>query len=190
MMDAIPKAERATSKARVPMRRFVNRKFGIWMFTLAGLWTILLHFYSAPLFRRYPLDSLYIKYVKNGCPFPLPNHLLREQPLQPNEGPLADSSKKLHAFLSERTSHLDIDSLSIAIVTPSGTVYEQSYGILKANETISPRPVTRDSIYRIASITKMFTTLETLILRERGALNLYIFSPPCTFIRLRTETRS
>ncbi|KAF8203101.1 beta-lactamase/transpeptidase-like protein, partial [Pholiota molesta] len=32
-------------------------------------------------------------------------------------------------------------------------------------------PVNRDSIYRIASISKMFTVLETLILRERGALN-------------------
>ncbi|KXN88763.1 Beta-lactamase-like protein 4 [Leucoagaricus sp. SymC.cos] len=134
------------------------------MLGLAGLWAITVGYHRA--------RPAHIQPIKTGCPFPLPNHPLRENPLQQDEGSLAESSRKLHTFLSERTSHSDIDSLSIAIVTPTGTLFEQSYGVLKANETDSDRPVSRDSIYRIASITKMFTVLETLILRERGALNL------------------
>ncbi|KAJ7246323.1 beta-lactamase/transpeptidase-like protein [Mycena haematopus] len=72
-----------------------------------------------------------------------------------------------------RTAASDIDSLSIAVVTPNGPIFEHGYGVLRANETDPEKrgSVTRDSIYRIASITKMFAVLETLILRERGALN-------------------
>lgn len=132
---------------------------------LIGFWVLILGYQRPQTPNTTP--------VKKGCPFPLPNHLLRGQPLQPGEGRLAESSKKLHAYLSERASHSDIDSLSIAVVTPTRTIFEQSYGVLKANETeSSDKPVSRDSIYRIASITKIFTILETLILRERGALNL------------------
>jgi hypothetical protein len=132
---------------------------------LIGLWTFRLGYQQPKTPNSAP--------VKKGCPFPLPNHLLKEQPLRPGEGPLAASSRKLHGYLSQRTSYVDIDSISMAVVTPTGTVFEHCYGSLKANETFLPgRRVTRDSIYRIASITKMFTVLETLILRERGALNL------------------
>lgn len=157
---------------RTTMTRLATKKTSLWILALAGLWVISLHYYSASLLRSHPIHLPHVKPAKAGCPFPLPNHLFKKRPLRSTEGPLAKSSKKLHAYLSERTKHSDIDSLSIAVVTPSGTVFERSYGVLKANETFSERPVSRDSIYRIASITKMFTVLETLILRERGALNL------------------
>lgn len=176
-MNATVKAERTPpAKMTASMARFGARKVGFWLVALVGLCVGGLHYYRAPLFRLCRLGDLMKEPVKNGCPFPLPNHLLKEQPLRPNEGPLARSIKKLHAFLSKRVSHPDIDSLSIAVVTPTGTLFEWSYGILKANETTSRLPVSRNSIYRIASITKMFTMLETLILRERGVLNLRVLS--------------
>lgn len=131
---------------------------------IAGLWAFGVSYHRA----QTPGEES----IKYGCLFPLPNYVLKERPLQPGEGSLEDSSKKLHAYFLERTTHPDIDSLSAAVVTPTGPVFEQSYGRLKANETVSKRPVSRDSIYRIASITKLFTTLETLILRERGVLDL------------------
>ncbi|KAF9454094.1 beta-lactamase/transpeptidase-like protein [Macrolepiota fuliginosa MF-IS2] len=168
-MNVSLKSEYPVSARRAPT---AHRKICFWALVLAGLSVIGLYYHSAPLFNLYHLDVLSTKPVKGGCPFPLPNHLLKQQPLQHGEGPLTKSSKKLHAYLSERTSHSDIDSLSIAIVTPSGTVFEHSYGVLKANETVSERPISSNSIYRIASITKMFTMLETLILRERGVLDL------------------
>jgi CubicO group peptidase (beta-lactamase class C family) len=140
--------------------------------TLAALWVLGLQIYDAELFVSLSTQSPHAHFINIGCAFPLPNHLLKEQPLCPTEGPLKKSSKKLDAFLSKRVSHPDIDSLSIAVVTPYGMIFERGYGVLKANETVSQKPVSRNSIYRIASITKMFTVLETLILREGGVLNL------------------
>ncbi|KAJ3573043.1 hypothetical protein NP233_g2675 [Leucocoprinus birnbaumii] len=149
------------------VRDTLKKRYGkivafITLIGLARLWT----------FNYHQKQHSSVQPGQLGCSFPLPNHLLKEHPLQPGEGALPDSSRKLHAYLSARTADSDIDSLSIAIVTPTGTLFEQGYGILKANETVSDKPVSRDSIYRIASITKMFTTLETLILRERGVLDL------------------
>ncbi|KAJ7342634.1 beta-lactamase/transpeptidase-like protein [Mycena albidolilacea] len=65
-----------------------------------------------------------------------------------------------------------IDGLVVAIVTSEGVVYETAIGPLKANETEADKrgAVDRHSIFRIASGSKLFATLETLILREKGAL--------------------
>lgn len=60
----------------------------------------------------------------------------------------------------------------LAIVTGEGVVYETAIGPLKANETVPEKrgAVDRHSIFRIASGSKLFATLETLVLREKGAL--------------------
>ncbi|KAJ7740566.1 beta-lactamase/transpeptidase-like protein [Mycena metata] len=65
-----------------------------------------------------------------------------------------------------------IDGLVVAIVTKEGVAYERAIGPLKANETTPEKrgKVDRHSIFRIASGSKLFATLETLILREKGAL--------------------
>ncbi|KAJ7897057.1 beta-lactamase/transpeptidase-like protein [Mycena olivaceomarginata] len=99
---------------------------------------------------------------KLTCSAPLPT-LFASHPPRPDAPRLQEAAASLHEFLSIRTAASDIDSLSIAVVTPAGPIFEHGYG--------KRGSVTRDSIYRIASITKMFTVLETLILRERGALS-------------------
>jgi CubicO group peptidase (beta-lactamase class C family) len=104
------------------------------------------------------------------CKAPLPN-LLAHYPVPADSLPLRRAHDSLDAFFTKRASHPDIDSISVAIVTPFGNIFEKGYGILHANGSESSQPVNRDSIYRIASITKMFTVLETLVLRERGILN-------------------
>lgn len=65
-----------------------------------------------------------------------------------------------------------IDGLVVAIVTGQEAIYDTAMGPLKANETSPERRSTVDkhSIFRIASGSKLFATLETLILREKGAL--------------------
>ncbi|KAF8167663.1 beta-lactamase/transpeptidase-like protein [Crassisporium funariophilum] len=121
---------------------------------------------------------------RNACKPPSPN-LLAYHPPRADEKLILKAAHHLDRFLAKRTSHTDIDSVSVAVITPDGPIYERGYGVLRANES-DGRVVDRDSIYRIASITKMFTVLETLILRERGALNwddpvekyLPEFSPP------------
>ena len=108
----------------------------------------------------------------NLCQPPKPN-LLGLYPPPANDKDLFFPSQTLHQYLSLRTSNTNVDSLAVAVVTPAGAIFEHGYGSLRANETDPNRrgEVNRDSIYRIASITKVFTVLETLILRERGALN-------------------
>ncbi|CAA7265929.1 unnamed protein product [Cyclocybe aegerita] len=121
------------------------------------------------------------------CKAPNPN-IFGYHPLRASNEAIAKAAHSLDNYLSQRASKPDIDSISIAVVSAAGTLFEGGYGTLRANETDeeNQRPVDRDSIYRIASITKMFTVLETLILRETGALNWddpvtnYVpdFSPP------------
>lgn len=85
-----------------------------------------------------------------------------------------EAAAGLDAVLVERSAQPDIDALSIALVTPSGIVFERHYGVLRANETdLKPdgrRKPDSESLYRIASISKMFAVLELLILRENGLL--------------------
>ncbi|KAJ7293134.1 beta-lactamase/transpeptidase-like protein [Mycena rebaudengoi] len=144
----------------------------VFLSTAAGidLWNVRIHI---SIVRDEPKIASAIGRQKfKACPAPLPT-LLAYHPPRPDSAGLVEAAASLHAFLSKRTQSDDIDSLSIAVVTPNGPVFERGYGALRANETDPERrgSVTRDSIYRIASISKMFAVLETLILRERGALN-------------------
>jgi CubicO group peptidase (beta-lactamase class C family) len=108
------------------------------------------------------------------CQAPTPN-LFAYSPPRPSNDLIAKASKDVDKYLLNRASKPDVDSIAVSIVTAAGPLFEAGYGILKANETDmeETHPVNRDSIYRIASISKMFTVLETLILRGRGALNWY-----------------
>lgn len=121
--------------------------------------------------KRQPTEEHHV------CKFPLPN-FFAENPPHKNDEEIQKASSTLHKWLSNRTSLPDVDSLSIAVVTSAGTIFEHGYGVLRANETAGAQgSVDRDSIYRIASISKMFTVLETLLLRERGVLNWYSRHP-------------
>ncbi|KAF8490902.1 beta-lactamase/transpeptidase-like protein [Gautieria morchelliformis] len=64
----------------------------------------------------------------------------------------------------------DIDSLSVAVVTPSGAIFEENFGVMRGNETGSPLTHSH-SMYCIASTAKLFLALEGLILSEKGALS-------------------
>ncbi|CAK5280295.1 unnamed protein product [Mycena citricolor] len=104
------------------------------------------------------------------CQPPLPT-LLAGRPPTPDSPRFKTAIASLDSFLTTRAAASDIDSLSVSVVTPAGPLFERGYGLLKANDTTSTETVTRDSAYRIASISKMFTVFETLILRDMGMLN-------------------
>ena len=120
-------------------------------------------------------------YTPSACPAPPPN-LLSHNPIQPgNVTPRIQAALDLlhrHLLLETFDRKDDIDSLAVAIVTSAGPIFEGGYGILRANDTSGRQyPVDRHSIYRIASISKMFAVFETLLLRERGALELCVLMP-------------
>ncbi|KAF9535645.1 beta-lactamase/transpeptidase-like protein [Crepidotus variabilis] len=107
------------------------------------------------------------------CPAPKAN-LFAFHPPRPSDEVVAKSLENLDNWLTKKVSQSDdIDNIDIAIVTAAGPIFQKGYGVLKANDTEAedPAPPDANSIYRIASISKMFTVLETLILRERGSLN-------------------
>ncbi|KAH6906074.1 beta-lactamase/transpeptidase-like protein [Coprinopsis sp. MPI-PUGE-AT-0042] len=104
-----------------------------------------------------------------ACPIPLPN-LLTHRPVK-TQG-LSKALEALDQLITKRAAAADIDSLAFAIVTSSGPIFEKGYGRLKANDNTTTQAPGSDSIYRLGSISKMFTAFETLLLREKGILNL------------------
>lgn len=79
----------------------------------------------------------------------------------------------MHQYFASRFSAGDIDSLSVAVVTAEGSIYENNFGVTRGNETGSP-PTTSHSMYRIASTGKLFPVLEGLILEQKGLISWYV----------------
>jgi CubicO group peptidase (beta-lactamase class C family) len=104
----------------------------------------------------------------NCLPF-LPK-LFIETPPRADHPLMQNASDHLRDHFTKRFSKGDIDSLSVAVVTSSGAIFEENFGVMRGNETGSP-PTHSHSMYRIASTSKLFLTLEGLILSEKGALS-------------------
>ena len=138
--------------------------------TLICLTVATIH-YFAPAATPFPSVNLF-PWDPPTCPAPKPN-IFGYHPPRPSNELIIKAGKGLDDWLAKTVTQRDIDSLVVAVVTPAGPIFEKGYGVLKANETEKEGqlPVDRNSIYRIASVSKMFTVLETLILRARGALN-------------------
>ncbi|KZV67848.1 beta-lactamase/transpeptidase-like protein [Peniophora sp. CONT] len=96
--------------------------------------------------------------------------LFAEHPPSASHPALLETIDELHAKLSQRFEELDIDSLSVAVVTSAGPVFEHNWGVLRANESVSG-PVTSHSIYRIASVSKLFAAFEGWVLHQKGRLS-------------------
>ncbi|KAH7922968.1 beta-lactamase/transpeptidase-like protein [Leucogyrophana mollusca] len=110
---------------------------------------------------------------KHPCRPPLPTLLVRNPP-SVHHPALKQALLNLDTALTTRFKEGGIDSLSVAIVASNGSLYESFWGPLRANETDQDKrgTVDRHSIYRLASLSKVSTTMETLILRDRGVLSL------------------
>jgi CubicO group peptidase (beta-lactamase class C family) len=105
----------------------------------------------------------------NCRPF-LPS-IFAQTPPSPDHSSIMAASQQLGDFLSTRFSVGDIDSLSVAVVSADGFLFEGNYGVVRGNESRSSPPTTSDSMYRVASVSKLFNVLEGLILAEKGILS-------------------
>lgn len=166
----MPKADHnASLSAEHPRRRnHVVSPWACFLVTLAG------GFWFLPRPNPYAPDtnSLGSPYGIYHCtPPPIPLEFLGS--VERDAPDLGAAFKSLDKVLSRRALQTDMDSLSVAVVTPVDVIFQKQYGTLKANETGENmgRP-DGDSLYRLASLSKMFASLEMMILRERGALSL------------------
>lgn len=99
----------------------------------------------------------------------MPN-VFDETPPSAHHTLLRKASKDLNNFLDARFSKGDIDSLSVAVITSAGAVFEKNWGTTRGNESTGPK-TTSHSAYRIASVAKVFPTLEAFILEQKQALS-------------------
>ena len=106
----------------------------------------------------------------------LPN-LFTETPPTTSHSAIGAASKTAGDFFTKRFSKGDIDSLSMAVVTSNGILFEKNWGVTRGNESATSPPTTSHSQYRIASVSKLFTALEGLILEEKGIILWYVLRP-------------
>ena len=83
--------------------------------------------------------------------------------------PLADKYALADRIFADYVLDAHIPGLVYGIVADGQLVHVGTYGV---QDLESKRPVTRDSLFRIASMTKAFTALTVLKLRDDGRLRL------------------
>jgi len=88
---------------------------------------------------------------------------LQEQP------EVADAIKVFDMWIEQHIAHRGVPGLSIAIVLDQEIVWAKGYGYSDLEKKI---PATPSTVYRIGSITKLFTSTAILQLRDQGKLRL------------------
>ena len=130
-------------------------------------------------------------------------HGSRCQQTQPSESPdLHKAIEQVDALAAAEIAKDNIGSITIGIISGGSLVWTKSYGYADMGKKI---PATKDTVYRIGSITKQFTALMLLQLAEQGKVRLsdpvekyfpevnklqgrFPNAPPITLVQLATHT--
>ena len=94
-----------------------------------------------------------------------------ETPPTADQPVIRDAMRKLDAYLTKRFQEEDIESLSVAVVTSEGPLFEKNWGVIRGNESETSPPTDSHASYRLASVSKLFAVLEGFILEQRGVLS-------------------
>ncbi len=81
----------------------------------------------------------------------------------------AEIVKALQPFIQREMAEKGLPGVSIAIVDDQQIVWAQGFGMADPG---SQRPATAETVYRIGSVSKLFTDIAIMQLVERGELNL------------------
>ncbi|HVS35181.1 MAG TPA: serine hydrolase [Gemmataceae bacterium] len=87
----------------------------------------------------------------------------------PPAKPYEDAVKQLDAFIQHEVEAKNLPALSIALVDDQKIVWARGYGFADPQ---AKKPATADTVYRVGSVSKLFTDLAVMQLVERGALDL------------------
>jgi CubicO group peptidase (beta-lactamase class C family) len=82
---------------------------------------------------------------------------------------IAALAPELDAFFERRFIDTKPTALAVGIVLDGELVYEHTFGV---RDQASQQPIDGDTLFRIASLTKSFTSLAVLKLRDEGRLEL------------------
>jgi CubicO group peptidase (beta-lactamase class C family) len=85
-------------------------------------------------------------------------------PSLPQQGAAA-----LSAFLKTATDRGDVPGVVVAVVNKDGTLYHEAFGV---SSTVRRTPMTRDTIFNMASMTKPVTSVAIMMLVDEGKLKL------------------
>ncbi|TFY61928.1 hypothetical protein EVJ58_g4192 [Rhodofomes roseus] len=111
----------------------------------------------------------------NCYPF-LPD-LFQDTPPSTAHPLMQEASAKVDAYLRDRfqSGAGDIESISVAVVTSQGAIYENNLGKLRNSgsdvDRASSPPTSSHAMYRMASVSKLFEAVEAHALRQKGALS-------------------
>ena len=87
----------------------------------------------------------------------------------PADGGLADSLGLLEAWVEAQRAYLDIPGISMAVVHGKDVIWSKGFGLANREAKLAAAP---DTLYSICSISKLFTSLGVLQLRDEGKLAL------------------
>jgi serine beta-lactamase-like protein LACTB len=75
----------------------------------------------------------------------------------------------LEAFIQNEVDRKALPSLSIALINDKSVVWARGFGLADA---AAKRPATAETVYRVGSVSKLFTDIAVMQLVERGTLDL------------------
>lgn len=77
--------------------------------------------------------------------------------------------KDIDAIISEKMNQYEIPGLSIGVVSQGAIVYTKGYGVRSID---TKNPVTENTVFHTASISKLFTAMAMIDLEQKGCLHL------------------
>jgi CubicO group peptidase (beta-lactamase class C family)/D-alanyl-D-alanine dipeptidase len=81
----------------------------------------------------------------------------------------AEVAKSLEGFIAREVAGKKLPALSIALVDDQAIVWARGFGYVDPKEKV---PATADTVYRVGSVSKLFTDIAVMQLVERGVLDL------------------
>lgn len=151
-----------------------NHKWLLWTFSVAAAACVTFLRYDVEL-RNFIGRPAVSSVVEHECTAPFPQFTFKHD-LFNEDARIRKAAHDLNEALTARFNEGGLDSVAVAVVTAEGSVYEGFWGVQRANETDKSKQgaIDRHTVYRLASISKLFTTMETYMLRDRGIFNLYV----------------
>src|SRR4030095_10291656 len=78
-------------------------------------------------------------------------------------------TEELSTFLKAATDRGDVPGVAVAVVNKGGLLYNEAFG---RSSTLTNRPMTKDTIFNMASMTKPVTSVAIMMLVDEGKLTL------------------